>query len=78
MSGTLRFGKVDVTEAQVTIMIIQLISAIFGSNIWTTKVTFQGPVKRKGREKIIETEALEEAKEELENGEIFSRATRIV
>lgn len=42
VSGTLRFGKVDVTEAQVTIMIIQMISAIFGSNIWTTKVTFQG------------------------------------
>lgn len=39
VSGTLRFGKVDVTEAQVTIMIIQLISAAFGSSIWTTKVT---------------------------------------
>lgn len=38
VSGTLRFGKVDVTEAQVTIMMIQMVSAVFGSNIWTTKV----------------------------------------
>lgn len=41
VSGTLRFGKVDVTEAQITIMIIQLVSAIFGSSVWTTKVTFR-------------------------------------
>lgn len=45
VSGTLRFGKVDVTEAQVTIMIIQLVSAIFGSSVWTTKVTIQGLVR---------------------------------
>lgn len=43
VSGTLRFGKVDVTEAQATIMIIQMVSAIFGSNIWTTKVTILVP-----------------------------------
>ncbi|XP_022921034.2 choline/ethanolaminephosphotransferase 1 isoform X1 [Onthophagus taurus] len=37
VSGTLRFGQVDVTEAQNTIIILQLISAIFGPSIWTTK-----------------------------------------
>lgn len=38
VSGTLRFGKVDVTEAQCTIMAIHMISAIFGPNIWMSKV----------------------------------------
>nr|XP_022921035.1 choline/ethanolaminephosphotransferase 1 isoform X2 [Onthophagus taurus] len=38
VSGTLRFGQVDVTEAQNTIIILQLISAIFGPSIWTTKI----------------------------------------
>ncbi|CAH1983884.1 unnamed protein product [Acanthoscelides obtectus] len=38
VSGTLRFGKVDVTEAQFTIMSILTISAIFGSTIWSTKL----------------------------------------
>ncbi|XP_048516819.1 cholinephosphotransferase 1 isoform X3 [Dendroctonus ponderosae] len=38
VSGTLRFGKVDVTEAQITIMSILLISAIFGPSIWSIKV----------------------------------------
>ncbi|XP_066254001.1 cholinephosphotransferase 1 isoform X3 [Euwallacea similis] len=37
VSGTLRFGKVDVTEAQMTIMGILLISAIFGPSIWSVK-----------------------------------------
>ncbi|XP_045480420.1 choline/ethanolaminephosphotransferase 1 isoform X3 [Harmonia axyridis] len=37
VSGTLRFGRVDVTEAQVTIMLILAISAIFGPEIWSTK-----------------------------------------
>ncbi|XP_048516817.1 cholinephosphotransferase 1 isoform X2 [Dendroctonus ponderosae] len=37
VSGTLRFGKVDVTEAQITIMSILLISAIFGPSIWSIK-----------------------------------------
>ncbi|XP_044749581.1 choline/ethanolaminephosphotransferase 1 isoform X6 [Coccinella septempunctata] len=37
VSGTLRFGRVDVTEAQVTIMLILAISAIFGPDIWSTK-----------------------------------------
>lgn len=38
VSGTLRFGKVDVTEAQFTIMAILTISAIFGPSIWSAKV----------------------------------------
>lgn len=38
VSGTLRFGKVDVTEAQCTIMGIHMVSAIFGPNIWMTQV----------------------------------------
>ena len=38
VSGTLRFGKVDVTEAQYSIISIQLISAIFGPGVWSTKV----------------------------------------
>lgn len=38
VSGTLRFGKVDVTEAQVVIMGIHIISAVFGPAVWTTKV----------------------------------------
>nr|CAI5832628.1 unnamed protein product [Callosobruchus analis] len=37
VSGTLRFGKIDVTEAQFTIMSILTISAIFGPSIWSTK-----------------------------------------
>lgn len=38
VSGTLRLGKVDVTEAQCMIIIIHLISAVFGPGIWTAKV----------------------------------------
>ncbi|KAL1489556.1 hypothetical protein ABEB36_013509 [Hypothenemus hampei] len=38
VSGTLRFGKVDVTEAQMTIMTILIISAIFGPGIWSLKI----------------------------------------
>ncbi|XP_018326707.1 cholinephosphotransferase 1 isoform X4 [Agrilus planipennis] len=38
VSGTLKFGKVDVTEAQFTIMIIHMVSAIFGPSIWNTKI----------------------------------------
>lgn len=40
ISGTLRFGKVDVTEAQFTIMAIHLISAFLGPSIWEIKVFF--------------------------------------
>ncbi|XP_018572657.1 choline/ethanolaminephosphotransferase 1 isoform X2 [Anoplophora glabripennis] len=38
VSGTLRFGRVDVTEAQFTIMGILAISAIFGPSVWSTKI----------------------------------------
>ncbi|KAF4524406.1 hypothetical protein B566_EDAN009322 [Ephemera danica] len=38
VSGTLKFGKVDVTEAQFSIMFIHLITSIFGSQIWTIKL----------------------------------------
>lgn len=40
VSGTLRFGKFDVTEAQFTVMFIHLISAVFGPSIWTTRLPF--------------------------------------
>ncbi|XP_035790907.1 cholinephosphotransferase 1-like isoform X1 [Anopheles albimanus] len=42
VSGTLRFGKIDVTEAQCTIIGIHLISAIFGPSIWMTKLPLMG------------------------------------
>jgi phosphatidylglycerophosphate synthase len=43
VSGTLRFGRIDVTEAQYTIMAILLLSTIFGPSIWSTKF-FSGTV----------------------------------
>ncbi|XP_011142128.1 cholinephosphotransferase 1 isoform X7 [Harpegnathos saltator] len=42
VSGSLRFGKVDVTEAQFTIIIIHLISAIFGPEIWMMELPYTG------------------------------------
>lgn len=44
VSGTLRFGRVDVTEAQCTIMGIHLISAVFGPSIWMTQVLKAFPI----------------------------------
>ncbi|XP_064481139.1 cholinephosphotransferase 1-like isoform X6 [Ornithodoros turicata] len=38
VSGTLRFGKFDVTEAQFSVMAIHLVSAVFGPTVWATKV----------------------------------------
>ncbi|XP_039968314.1 cholinephosphotransferase 1 isoform X3 [Bactrocera tryoni] len=38
VSGTLRFGKIDVTEAQFTIMAIHIISAVFGSDVWQARM----------------------------------------
>ncbi|CAN8027189.1 unnamed protein product [Ixodes persulcatus] len=38
VSGSLRFGKFDVTEAQFSVMIIHLISAIFGPGVWATRL----------------------------------------
>lgn len=40
VSGTLRFGKFDVTEAQYSVILVHLVSAIFGPSIWTTKIPF--------------------------------------
>jgi len=42
VSGTLRFGKIDVTEAQIAIIIIHMISAVFGPSIWMTKLPVVG------------------------------------
>ncbi|XP_015509285.1 cholinephosphotransferase 1 isoform X2 [Neodiprion pinetum] len=42
VSGTLRFGKVDVTEAQFTIIGIHIISGIFGPSIWMTEIPVPG------------------------------------
>ncbi|XP_054088975.1 cholinephosphotransferase 1 isoform X4 [Zeugodacus cucurbitae] len=39
VSGTLRFGKIDVTEAQFTIMAIHIISAVFGADVWQARGT---------------------------------------
>ncbi|XP_012247333.1 choline/ethanolaminephosphotransferase 1 bbc isoform X7 [Bombus vancouverensis nearcticus] len=42
VSGSLRFGKVDVTEAQFTIIMIHLISAIFGPQVWMIEIPVLG------------------------------------
>ncbi|XP_015181817.1 PREDICTED: cholinephosphotransferase 1 isoform X3 [Polistes dominula] len=42
VSGSLRFGKVDVTEAQFTIIAIHLISAIFGPRVWMMELPYTG------------------------------------
>ncbi|XP_076630437.1 choline/ethanolaminephosphotransferase 1 bbc isoform X4 [Colletes latitarsis] len=42
VSGTLRFGKIDVTEAQFTIITIHLISAIFGPKAWMIEIPVLG------------------------------------
>ena len=39
VTGTLTFGKIDVTEAQLTIYIIYLLTAIFGDSIWSIRVS---------------------------------------
>jgi hypothetical protein len=36
--GTLRFGFIDVTEAQIGIIIAHLLSATFGNEFWTYSV----------------------------------------
>lgn len=38
ISGTLRFGKFDVTETQLSIIFVHFMSAIFGTGIWDTEV----------------------------------------
>ncbi|XP_036332951.1 cholinephosphotransferase 1 isoform X1 [Rhagoletis pomonella] len=42
VSGTLRFGKIDVTEAQFTIMAIHVISAVFGPDVWQSRLPIFG------------------------------------
>ncbi|XP_076240632.1 choline/ethanolaminephosphotransferase 1 bbc isoform X3 [Calliopsis andreniformis] len=42
VSGSLRFGKIDVTEAQFTIIAIHLISAIFGPKVWMMEMPVLG------------------------------------
>ncbi|XP_028900128.2 cholinephosphotransferase 1 isoform X2 [Zeugodacus cucurbitae] len=42
VSGTLRFGKIDVTEAQFTIMAIHIISAVFGADVWQARIPLIG------------------------------------
>lgn len=37
ITGTLRFGKFDVTEAQVCIMMIHTVSFLFGAGIWHSR-----------------------------------------
>ncbi|XP_068220800.1 choline/ethanolaminephosphotransferase 1 isoform X3 [Palaemon carinicauda] len=38
VSGTLRFGFIDVTEAQFGVILIHLFSVIFGPNFWSLKI----------------------------------------
>nr|XP_045612531.1 cholinephosphotransferase 1-like isoform X4 [Procambarus clarkii] len=42
VSGTLRFGYVDVTEAQFGVIIIHLITVIFGPGVWSVKLPYFG------------------------------------
>lgn len=38
VSGTLRFGKFDVTETQLSIIFLHLMSAVFGTGIWDYEI----------------------------------------
>ncbi|SPP73755.1 cholinephosphotransferase 1 isoform X1 [Drosophila guanche] len=38
VSGTMRFGRIDVTEAQFSIIGIHLVSAVLGPEFWLTKI----------------------------------------
>lgn len=40
VTGSLKFGTIDVTEAQCTIYSIYLFNSLFGSSLWFMKVTF--------------------------------------
>ncbi|XP_076650654.1 choline/ethanolaminephosphotransferase 1 bbc isoform X5 [Halictus rubicundus] len=42
VSGSLKFGKIDVTEAQFTIITIHLISAFFGPKVWMMELPYTG------------------------------------
>jgi hypothetical protein len=41
VSGTLHFGKIDVTEAQCAIIGIHILSALLGPHIWTQQIIFK-------------------------------------
>ncbi|XP_029455571.1 cholinephosphotransferase 1 isoform X2 [Rhinatrema bivittatum] len=46
VSGTLKFGKIDVTEVQISIIIIFLLSAFGGTTLWDYKIPLTGlPLK---------------------------------
>jgi len=38
VSGTLRFGRIDVTEAQFGIMLVHVVSGLWGCSFWATKL----------------------------------------
>jgi hypothetical protein len=38
VTGTLKFGTIDVTEAQVSIVIVHFISGLFGETFWSLTV----------------------------------------
>ncbi|CAG7830996.1 unnamed protein product [Allacma fusca] len=40
MTGTLSFGLVDVTEAELTMVLVQLVSGLFGTGFWTENVIY--------------------------------------
>lgn len=40
VTATLRFNKFDVTEVQFTVMLIHIISAIWGPSFWSYRVSF--------------------------------------
>ncbi|XP_037712588.1 cholinephosphotransferase 1 isoform X2 [Drosophila subpulchrella] len=42
VSGTMRFGRIDVTEAQFSIIAIHLVSAVLGPEIWLSKIPIVG------------------------------------
>ncbi|XP_070567769.1 choline/ethanolaminephosphotransferase 1-like isoform X2 [Ptychodera flava] len=42
VSGTLRFGRFDVTEAQFSVIALYIISAVVGPSFWAVKVPFVG------------------------------------
>ncbi|XP_017090805.2 cholinephosphotransferase 1 isoform X3 [Drosophila bipectinata] len=42
VSGTMRFGRIDVTEAQFSIIAIHLVSAVLGPEFWLTKIPIVG------------------------------------
>lgn len=44
VSGTLKFGKIDVTEEQFCVISLYMIGAVFGSDVWNTQIRLWGDV----------------------------------